>query len=167
MRDICNFEALAGEKTLEALKNEFHYQMELTEGKYVFWLESKFMECNLDPATNAESQAILQFFANCACPFSSLRLARSMSKRNVEHGPIVSDEAALHYLLTGIEQLAAGLYDPKINSGILLYLRSNEFLLACQLLATYQNEFKGETLCPEVKVLIAILSSHSNDMIQQ
>lgn len=156
-QNICDFTALAGDRIQQALEDEFQYQMNLTDGTYVFWLDKVFLGHQIEPAIDATSQAILQYFADLYCPFSMLRLGRSLSKLNHEHGPIVSDHMSVRYLLSGIEQLENSLHDPKVSMGIKSYLHSLEFRLACELLVSYKKEIDDGTLCPSIKALIDLV----------
>ncbi|MEM7360282.1 MAG: hypothetical protein AAF431_14390 [Pseudomonadota bacterium] len=148
---ICvDFTALAGEALLDELEKEFQYQMDLSDGCYVFWNDEAFQGWRLSPATTSESQAILQFFADCACPISLHRLGCSLSPRNAEHGPITSNELAIRCLLQGFETIANWKYDPKIKSVLNVYRATNDYLLACDILATYWEDIQTNHLCPEV-----------------
>ena len=151
---VCNFMALAGKETGEKLEDEFQYQMDLTDGEYVFWEAESFDGVQLEPALTAEAQAILQFFSSCACPISMLRLGRSLSERNSEHGPIVSDSLALKHLLKGFEIIDNNLYDEKIKAGMLLIVEGREFRAACELTISYEKELHRKLICPEIKQLI-------------
>lgn len=145
-----DFTALAGEALLDELEKEFQYQMDLSDGCYVFWNDEAFQGWRLSPATTAESQAILQFFADCACPISLHRLGCSLSPRNAEHGPIVSDHLAIKSLLQGFETLANWNYDPQISCVLEIYRATRDYRLASEILATYWEEIQTNNLCPEV-----------------
>ena len=160
-QDICNFIALASDDIQKQLHEEFQYQMNLTDGEWVFWEDKSFREHTVEPATDATSQAILQYFTTCACPISMIRLGRSLSPRNAAHGPITSDLMALKYLLTGMEFIANNLYDPKIVLGMKYYMSTLEFRLACELLLSYEKEIKMENICPEIIHLIAGAINHT------
>ncbi len=145
-----DFTALAGDALLDELEKEFQYQMDLSDGCYVFWNEEDFQGWRLSPATTSESQAILQFFANCSCPISLHRLGCSLSPRNAEHGPIISNELAIKYLLQGFETLANWKYDPKISCVLDIYRATRDYRLASEILATYWEDIQTNHICPEV-----------------
>ena len=154
LTDVCNFEALAGPEIQKQLEEEFQYQMDLTDGEYVFWDQQSFKGHHLVPAKDAVSQAILQYFANRGCPISIIRLGCSLSHRNYEHGPIVSDDAAFRYLLQGLEQVSNSLYDHKISDLMKIYTHSQEFRAACELLISYEKQLMQKNLCNEIKEMI-------------
>ncbi|WP_278403860.1 hypothetical protein [Pseudoalteromonas ruthenica] len=151
---ICDFTALAGAHVSEELDKEFQYQMNLTDGEWLFWQESQFLGHSLAPVKDATGQAILQYFAHCACPFSMLRLGRSLSERSEEHGPVTSDIMAIKYLLGGLEVVQNNLYDHRVREGMELLISSLEFRLACELLITYDTELNKRVICPEIMALI-------------
>ena len=153
-QSICNFMALAGEVLTQKLENEFQYRMNLSDGEYLFWERKVFENVTLEPALTAEAQAILQYFSSCACPFSMLRLGRSLSERNVEHGPIISDSLALQYLLKGLEVVDNNLYDDRIKVGMFMLIESPEFKAACDLIISYERDIEGSIICPEIRNLI-------------
>ncbi|GAA6186651.1 hypothetical protein [Aliiglaciecola sp. NS0011-25] len=99
----CKFEGIVNDDISNMLDEEFQYQMELTDGTYVFWYEAHFKGHQIEPAVDGTSQAILQYFSHCGCPISMLRLGRSLSKRNYQHGPIISHALAVKYLVKGFE----------------------------------------------------------------
>ena len=150
----CNFEAIVSDTLKNLLDEEFQYQMELTDGTYVLWYDTHFRGHQVEPANDGESQAVLQYFASCGCPFSMLRLGRLLAKRNYQHGPIVSDVLAIKYLVTGLEQLNNSLFDMNVNKGIILYTNSAEFLLVCTLIATYEKELERLGIWQEIKQII-------------
>lgn len=150
----CKFEGIVSDDILKMLDEEFQYQMDLTDGTYVFWYDSHFNGHQVEPATDGTGQAILQYFSGCGCPISMLRLGRSLSKRNYQHGPIISHALAVKYLIKGLEQLNNSLFDENVRDGMLLYMQSKEFLVACSLISTYAEEINGLNLCPEIKGLI-------------
>ncbi|MGJ8680567.1 hypothetical protein [Paraglaciecola sp.] len=163
----CNFTALAGDILLKKLDDEFQYQMSLTDGQWVFWQDPYFYGHNLEPATNVVAQAILQYFAGCACPFSMLRLARSLSPRNAHHGPITSDEMTVSYLLQGLEIIENNLHDPYVKTGFTLYISQLEFRLACELFTVYKKEFKSKLICPSVTSLVEhAIGGTTTDVLQ-
>lgn len=145
-----DFTALAGEQLLDELEREFQYQMNLSDGCYVFLDKDKFQGWQLTPATTPEAQAILQFFAECYCPISLHRLGCSLSPRNAQHGPIVSDYLAIKCLLLGFETLTNWRYDPKISSVLNVYRATREYRLASEILATYWKDIQTDNICPEV-----------------
>lgn len=157
----CKFEAIVSDDISQMLDEEFQYQMDLTDGTYVFWHDCHFKGHQVEPATDSNGQAILQFFAGCGCPFSMLRLGRSLSERNYQHGPIISHALAIKYLIKGFEQLSNSLHDNFVRDGVLLYMQSNEFLAACSLISTYESEIQG--LCPEIRELIETNVGLGND----
>jgi len=148
----CKFEGLVSDSISNMLDEEFQNQMNLTDGTYIFWYDSHFNGRQVEPAVDGTGQAILQFFANCGCPISLLRLGRSLSKRNYQHGPIISHTLSVKYLIKGFEQLNNSLFDKNVCDGMLLYMQSKEFLAACNLISTYASDIQG--LCPEIKKLI-------------
>lgn len=148
------FEALVNDTMAKMLDEEFQYQMNLSDGCYVFWYDTHFQGYQVEPALDATAQAILQYFADCGCPFSMLRLGRSLAKRNIQHGPIISDPLALKYLVSGIEQLNNSLFDKNVRDGIILYIKSTEFLLVCNLIATYETELATLGIWSEIRRLI-------------
>lgn len=145
-----DFTSLAGEEILEALEREFQYQMNLSDGCYFFWHDESFLGWSLLPAIETESQAILQFLAECSCPISLHRLGCSLSPRNMEHGPITSDSLAVKYLLQGFETLANLNYDPKIKRVLDLYRSTQDYRQACEMLATYWGDIEKNNICSEV-----------------
>lgn len=157
---ICNFIPLAGQEFEQRLDEEFQYQMDLTDGEYVFWQDTHFQGHQIEPALDGTAQAILQFFANISCPFSMLRLGRSLSPRNHAHGPITSDDMAVKYLLAGMEAIDNNLYDPQCKEGMLFLIAQTEFRLACELLLSYENELAQNNICPEILRLITVKSIH-------
>jgi len=152
--NLCDFTALVGEPLLTDLNKEFQYQMMITDGEYFFWEDQTFIGVPLEPALTAEAQAVLQYFSHCACPISMLRLGRSLAKRNIEHGPIISDHLALEYLLKGFEIIDNSLYDPMIKAGMLFIMNKPEFKAACALTLSYEMELNQRILCPEIRALI-------------
>jgi hypothetical protein len=163
---ICNFISLAGYEFEQQLDEEFQYQMDLTDGEYVFWQDTYFRGHQIEPAKDAKAQAILQFFANINCPFSMLRLGRSLSPRNHEHGPITSDEMAFKYLLVGMEIVTNNLYDPKCKVGMQFLMAEMEFRLACELLLSYENELVNRCICPEISALVSFVIKKNVKIIQ-
>ncbi|MDF2177931.1 hypothetical protein P2G88_06675 [Aliiglaciecola sp. CAU 1673] len=165
--DICDFTALAGKTLLKQLDREFQYQMELTDGNWVLWYDTHFKGHCLEPATDVKAQAILQFFGSCACPFSMLRLGRSLSPRNNQHGPIQSNMMAIRYLLSGFECIANNLFDYKISTGMRAFMTQLEFRLAGELLMTYQKELATMQICPEILALATGGVLMSEDMFSR
>lgn len=154
-----DFTGLAGETLLDELEKEFQHQMDLSDGCYVFWNKEDFQGWLLTPAITAESQAILQFFANCLCPISLHRLGCSLSPRNADHGPIASDYLAINCLLQGFETLANWKYDPKINDVLVTYQTSRDYRLACETLMFYWEDIQTNHLCPEVRDTVIALKT--------
>ena len=153
-QSICDFTSLAGKTLQKRLENQFQKQMDATDGEYVMWEDTAFSGVQLEPATCVKSQAILQFFAGCGCPFSMLRLGRSLAIRNSEHGPIVSDSLAIKYMLRGFEMVENNLYDERIKGRMISLMKSSEFKAACDLIVTYEKELGVRVICPEIKALI-------------
>ena len=145
-----NFTALAGGALLDELEEEFQYQMDLSDGCYVFWNQEAFRGWRLSPAKTSESQAILQFFADCSCPISLHRLGCSLSPRNADHGPITSDDLAVKCLLQGFETLSNWKYDPKVSAVLDIYRATKDYRLASEILLTYWKDIRTNNLCPEV-----------------
>lgn len=145
-----DFTNLAGESLLDDLEKEFQYQMNLSDGCYFFWHNESFKGKSLSPALDAQSQAILQFFAECSCPISLHRLGCSLSPRNSEHGPITSNSLAIQYLLQGFETLANLRYDPKVQGLLNIYRSTRDYRLASELLTTYWENIHSSHVCPEV-----------------
>lgn len=159
-----DFTALASTEVLEKLENECRYQLGLTDGCYVIWHATTFLDRELIPASNAESQAILQYFGKYACPFSLHRLGCSFSPRNAEHGPIISDGLSIHCLLKGFEVLSTWKHDPLVKNALGLYMSTQEYLLASQLIMTYWDEIETRNICPEVMSTILSISQLSSDL---
>ncbi|WP_438863295.1 hypothetical protein [Neptunicella sp.] len=164
---ICDFTALVSKDIQKQLDTEFQYQMNLTDGEWVFWEDKYFQGHQVEPAIDATGQAILQFFTTCACPISMLRLGRSMSSRNSDHGPITSDSMAVKYLLTGMEFIANNLYDQKKAVGMRYYMDTLEFRFACELLLSYKNEMRSENICPEIiDLIMGVVKKTSHHTLQ-
>ena len=151
-----DFTAIASTEILEQLEKECQYQLCLTDGCHVIWHATTFSDRELMPANNAESQAILQYFGRYACPFSLHRLGCSFSPRNTEHGPISSDGLAIHCLLKGFEVLSNWKHDFMVKDALGLYMSTQEYLQASQLIMTYWDEIETRNICP--KVMDTILS---------
>ena len=165
-KNICNFEALASPEMSKLLDEEFQRQMDLTDGEYLFWFDNEFEGHNVETPTNAIGQAILQFFANCSCPISRLRLGRSLSKRNYSHGPIVCETTAFQYLLSGAEQVVNNLYDDNVKEGFEFYISTLEFRLACELLMSYEIELLELAICPEILLFVESYSRRCPEELQ-
>lgn len=150
----CNFIRLAGAALMEKLEQEFQYQMDLTDGCYVFWLGNTFKGILLEPPINQQGQAILQFFASLGCPVSMLRLGRSLSTQNYESGPVLSDSLAVKYLLTGFESLENFLFNKDVQEGFASYIRTTEFRVTCELILSYEGVIDHPNLCPEIRKMI-------------
>lgn len=154
LEDICDFIRIVDSRVKFALEEEFQYQMELSDGEWLILYERKFYGKQIEPAITSESQAILQFFAQCTCPISALRLGRSLSSRNSEHGPILSDDMAVTYLLRGMEWICKNAHHRDMKVGMGIYLLDNEFRKACELLAGYIKDMKEHSICPEILMLV-------------
>jgi hypothetical protein len=131
-------------------EQEFQRQAALYDGELFWHFDSVFDVIDLT-TPSVKSQVVLAHFANSACPVSDMRFAASLYPFSDSRWPIHSYEAAIYYMLTGLETLQNLKFEPRILTAICLFESSNE----CKNLLNIAQHIIStnaltRSLCPEI-----------------
>lgn len=141
---------LMDEQAQQLCVNEFQAQMNDTDGDWVVMPHSHFGGFNLYQPSNIEELAVLEFFADCHCPISMLRLGSALSTRTAETKLITSDDLAIRFLFFAVESLCGHKRNPKSPAAVRYFLQSKELLEHCLLVKSYIFDRHKQYVCPEI-----------------
>ncbi|RJF33652.1 hypothetical protein [Pseudoalteromonas gelatinilytica] len=156
----CDFQKVAGSKLLKALKKELYLNVGEPFTQLMVRPQKTFEGYQLDPATHAKAQAVLQYFSSFGCPISMLRLGRSLSPMNKFAGSILSDEFAQTYLIYGFRVMHMFKSDFTVRDKLVAYIASVEFRQSSELFLHYIQDKK---LDAEAEVVGLALTGMARD----
>ncbi|KJY97652.1 hypothetical protein [Pseudoalteromonas ruthenica] len=134
----------------EQCEQEFQRQAALYDGELFWYLDSVY--CNIElNSPSIKSQVVLANFANSACPFSSLRFAASLYPYNDFRWPVHSHQAAIFYMLAGLEIVQNLKYEQRIAPAMRMFESTTEckslMHIAAHIISTNSLSL---SICPEI-----------------
>ncbi|GGD61664.1 hypothetical protein GCM10011357_16220 [Lacimicrobium alkaliphilum] len=161
---ICAIELDALEPDLsERCEQEFQRQADLYDGELFWYFDSAFEKVGLiRPSLSA--QVVLGYFANCGCPVCCLRFGASLHPYIDARWPVRSCQAAVFYMLGGLEILLNLQYEARIKSAIQEFESTKE----CKILLHVADHIittnsLTSSICPEILSYINKLLYQTRD----
>lgn len=149
-----DFTGLLNNELQEVCEQEFQSQMHHSKGELFLFTKSSFSSIDLT-IPNLISQAILQYFADCGCPLSGIRLAISLHPHEHELWPVRSVEMSFRYLFSSIECMLNIRNDKRAKPAIYSFEQTHAFKQGMQLAACFINERSiSSNICPELMTYV-------------
>tara|TARA_R110001606_G_scaffold399238_1_gene582639 strand:+ start:1300 stop:1809 length:510 start_codon:yes stop_codon:yes gene_type:complete len=131
-------------------EQEFQRQANITDGE-LFWHFNEAFEHVELIIPSLPAQVALGCFANCGCPVSGLRFGASLYPYVDARWPVHSYQAALFYVLRGLEILLNLKHEPRIQAAINQFESGKE----CKLLMHVAKHIittnaLTSSICPEI-----------------
>lgn len=134
----------------QACENEFQKQMHQSDGEIFVWSKDHFANTDLS-IPSPQAQAVLQFFANCGCPITGVKLAISLYPYTSNVWPIKSPYLSFRYLFSAVEIILNIRSDERMKGFINKFEQSVTFKQAMHIAQIMLSESTlVSNICPEV-----------------